>query len=327
MNDRQKPQNVQNKLNTQRRCVNFVNHLDRVRVLATLCPVKSKVQRTRGGDPKSDQSEPAECTDRMEWRTGRRSDGTPRRDNPQHAPRGTPVKGGARTGTGPDPPDLPRASRTQDQGTAAAKAIVAPAPRLGTLRTSPWGSHWRQASSTGPAVPASRATTHQGGGVVGKRLKPRLLSVALTGEWQNGEAGEGQGSEPREPGGPGRRCGMKCPPLGTGGEDITWPDQVASRGRRAPSTQKVKPQTSNLKPPGTAEEEGGQRQARADRGWRGRRRGQRGAYSLTRANGQGREGTSGSARGREDHRAPGREGGKRRSTGASVAATSAIGFP
>ena len=44
MNDRQKPQNFQNKLNTQQRCVNFVNHLDRIRVLAILCPVKSKVQ-------------------------------------------------------------------------------------------------------------------------------------------------------------------------------------------------------------------------------------------------------------------------------------------
>ena len=43
MNDRQKPQNLQNKLNTQQRCVNFVNHLDRIRVLAILCPVKSKV--------------------------------------------------------------------------------------------------------------------------------------------------------------------------------------------------------------------------------------------------------------------------------------------
>ena len=45
------------------------------------------------------------------------------------------------------------------------------------------------------------ATKHQGGGVVGKRLQPLLLSDALTREWQNGEAGEGQGSEPREPGG------------------------------------------------------------------------------------------------------------------------------
>ena len=46
MNDRQKPQNFQNKLNTQQRCVNFVNHLDRIRVLATLCPVKSRVLGT-----------------------------------------------------------------------------------------------------------------------------------------------------------------------------------------------------------------------------------------------------------------------------------------
>ena len=36
----------------------------------------------------------------------------------------------------------------------------APAPRLGSLRASPRGSHWRQASSTSPAAPAPRATTH-----------------------------------------------------------------------------------------------------------------------------------------------------------------------
>ena len=36
---------------------------------------------------------------------------------------------------------------------------------------------------------------------MGKRLQLRLLSDALTGEWRTGEAGEGQGSEPREPGG------------------------------------------------------------------------------------------------------------------------------
>ena len=39
---------------------------------------------------------------------------------------------------------------------------------------------------------------------------------------------------------------MKGPPLGLGGEDITWPDQVAPRGRKACSTRKIKPQTSNL---------------------------------------------------------------------------------
>ena len=39
---------------------------------------------------------------------------------------------------------------------------------------------------------------------------------------------------------------MKGPQLGPGGEDITWPDQVAAGGRRASSTRKIKPQTSNL---------------------------------------------------------------------------------
>ena len=33
-------------------------------------------------------------------------------------------------------------------------------PRLGSLRASPRGSHWQEASSTGPAAPAPRATTH-----------------------------------------------------------------------------------------------------------------------------------------------------------------------
>ena len=39
---------------------------------------------------------------------------------------------------------------------------------------------------------------------------------------------------------------MKGPPLGPGGEDITWPDQVAPRGQKASSTRKIKPQTSTL---------------------------------------------------------------------------------
>ena len=40
---------------------------------------------------------------------------------------------------------------------------------------------------------------------------------------------------------------MKGPPLGPGGKDITWPDQVAPRGGKASSTRNIKPQTSNLK--------------------------------------------------------------------------------
>ena len=39
---------------------------------------------------------------------------------------------------------------------------------------------------------------------------------------------------------------MKGLALGPGGEYITWPDQVAPRGRMASSTRKIKPQTSNL---------------------------------------------------------------------------------
>ena len=39
---------------------------------------------------------------------------------------------------------------------------------------------------------------------------------------------------------------MEGPPLGPVGEDITLPDQVAPRGRKASSTRKNKPQTSNL---------------------------------------------------------------------------------
>ena len=44
---------------------------------------------------------------------------------------------------------------------------------------------------------------------------------------------------------PSRRCLLEGPPLGPGVEDITWPDQVAPRGRKASSTRKIKPQTSN----------------------------------------------------------------------------------
>ena len=38
---------------------------------------------------------------------------------------------------------------------------------------------------------------------------------------------------------------MDGPPLGPGGENITWPHHVAPRGRKASSTRKIKPQTLN----------------------------------------------------------------------------------
>ena len=65
----------------------------------------------------------------------------------------------------PEPPE-PAASATHTrtghctrQGSSGALRH-APAPRLGSLCASPRGSHWRRASSTGPAAPAPRATTH-----------------------------------------------------------------------------------------------------------------------------------------------------------------------
>ena len=104
----------------------------------------------------------------------------------------------------PEPPE-PAASAAHTrtghctrQGSSGALR-QAPAPRLGSLRASPRGSHWRQASSTGPAAPAPRATTHSGGDAVGKRPQPQLRMDALTGEWRNGKAGEGPGSELCEP--------------------------------------------------------------------------------------------------------------------------------
>ena len=60
---------------------------------------------------------------------------------------GAPHKGGKHPPRG-NPSATPTASNT------------GPTPRLGSLRASPRGSHWRQASSTGPAAPAPRATTH-----------------------------------------------------------------------------------------------------------------------------------------------------------------------
>ena len=95
----------------------------------------------------------------------RHPDGTAR-----HKQRGTRGAGrgkreGHNTRYRPEPPE-PAASAAQTrtghctrQGSTGALRH-APAPRLGSLRASPRGSHWRQASSTGPAAPAPRATTH-----------------------------------------------------------------------------------------------------------------------------------------------------------------------
>ena len=89
---------------------------------------------------------------------------------PRHTQRGTRGAGRGKrerhkTRYRPKPPK-PAASATHTrtghctrQGSSGALRH-APTPRLGSLRASPRGSHWRQASSTGPAAPAPRATTH-----------------------------------------------------------------------------------------------------------------------------------------------------------------------
>ena len=65
----------------------------------------------------------------------------------------------------PEPPEpAASAAHTQTghctrQGSSGALRHAL-APRLGILRASQRGSHWRQASSTGRAAPAPRATTH-----------------------------------------------------------------------------------------------------------------------------------------------------------------------
>ena len=123
-------------------------------------------QEARGADLKVERTEPADRTDRMEWRTSRRGDGTPRRDNlPEAAARSAGEGEGAREGRGnrhlPQPPG-PAASPAHTpehctrQGSSGTQCH-APAPRLGSLRASPRASHWHQASSTGTAAPAPQA--------------------------------------------------------------------------------------------------------------------------------------------------------------------------
>ena len=91
--------------------------------------------------------------------------GRPATRSAEHAGRGGGNERDTTPGAGPNPPEpAASAAHTQTghcarQGSSGAQRH-APTPRLGSLRASPRGSHWRQASSTGPAAPAPRATTH-----------------------------------------------------------------------------------------------------------------------------------------------------------------------
>ena len=91
--------------------------------------------------------------------------GRPATRSAEHAGRGRGKRERHNTRYRPEPPEpAASAAHTQTghctrQGSSGAQRH-APTPRLGRLRASPRGSHWRQASSTGPAAPAPRATTH-----------------------------------------------------------------------------------------------------------------------------------------------------------------------
>ena len=117
MNDRRKPQNFQNKLNTQQRCVNFVNHLDRIRVLAILCPVKSKVTNTPAQTPRVHASRHKHTHDRKPHTDGHRRG------------RRTPGRSGGEPQTGPHPRGAnnhappPAADPSQEWQGAAARAL------------------------------------------------------------------------------------------------------------------------------------------------------------------------------------------------------------
>ena len=105
------------------------------------------------GEDKGHRDGPA----RYRQRGGREADGE--KNKHQHRP-GHPQLAASAANT--------QAGQCTSQGSSGA-AYYAPAPQLGSLRASPPGSHWQQASSTGPSAPAPRATKHEGDDVVGKR--------------------------------------------------------------------------------------------------------------------------------------------------------------
>ena len=83
---------------------------------------------------------------------------------------------------------------------------------------------------------------------MGKRPQPRLRINALTGEWRNGEAGEGRGSELCEPGGLRHQAGgasWRAPhqdPVGRISPGPTrWPP--GAERRLVPAKSNLKPQT------------------------------------------------------------------------------------
>ena len=114
-------------------------------------PSTRKAQTAWNGVPASEGKGHPDGTARHTQR-GTRGAGRGKRErhNTRHRPEPPkPAASAAHTRTG----------RCTRQGSSGAQRH-APTPRLGSLRASPRGSHWRQASSTGPAAPAPLGTTH-----------------------------------------------------------------------------------------------------------------------------------------------------------------------
>ena len=131
---------------------------------------RTHTQRTRGENQKGNRTEPAERTDRMEEFTSEQGLGTPQTGRFATHSTGNAGRAGGNgedttEGSGPYPPGPAASAAHTRQGHCSRQGSSgalrhAPAPRLGILRPSPRGCHWRQSSSTGPAAPAPRATTH-----------------------------------------------------------------------------------------------------------------------------------------------------------------------
>ena len=130
---------------------------------------RTNTQRARG--PTRRATGPSSRNAQTAWNGVPASEGKGHLDGTaRHTQRGTRGAGRGKrerhnTRYRPEPPE-PAASAAHTrtghctrQGSSGALRH-APAPRLGSLRPSPRGSHWRQASSTGLAAPAPRATTH-----------------------------------------------------------------------------------------------------------------------------------------------------------------------
>ena len=126
----------------------------------------------------------------------------------------------------------------------------APTPRQGSLRASSRGSHWRQASSTGPlrrrpGRPRIRGVTRW---VSARSHSCKLMHLPGSGE--TGKPGRDGAPSPVNPGDSATRQEMRLggPPTRTrwGGYHLARPG--GPRGRKASSTRKIKPQISAHRP-------------------------------------------------------------------------------